>query len=170
MTKKTTKKLKTVEAESAQVCLFHSADGRRCGMLRWKRNRQFCLFHARQEQQLLDLDYIGDDGPTLSGRFRTATDVNCALGELYEAMAHNRVPPRNAAALAYIAQLIIQTLPQVKSEAIRSEGEEWWDDELRETFDGQTKPEPEEDAKSGSEPEQASEPADPAPEGEPAVS
>jgi hypothetical protein len=164
MTKKTTMKLKSAEAESSQVCLFHSADGRRCGMLRWNRNRRFCLFHARQEQQLLHLDYIGDKLPTISGKFRTALDVNCALGELYDAMAHNHVPPRNAAALAYIAQLIIQTLPQVKSEIIRYEGEEGWDATLHDTFDAQIKPEPEADPKSGSEPEQSSEPADPAPE------
>src|SRR5271157_3003145 len=135
--KKTTVKLKTAEAESSQVCLFHSADGRRCGMLRWNRNRQFCLFHARQEQQLLHINYLGKEPATLSGWFQTATDLNFALGNLFDAVARNRVPPRNAAVLAYISQLLILTLPQVKAEAIRIEGQDSWDDNVQRTLDAQ---------------------------------
>lgn len=170
MTKKTTMKPKSAETDSLDLCSFHTADGRRCGMLRWKRNRHFCLFHARQEQQLLHIDYIGNELPTLSGWFQTATDLNFALGNLFEAVARNRIPPRHAAVLAYISQLIIQTLPQVKAETIRIEGEESWDANVQLALDAQYGDEDKKDAESGKDSEkdsaQDSAPVDSAPPAE----
>ncbi len=158
MTKTTSKKPNSSQDDSSKVCSFTFADGRHCQMLRWKGSRQFCLFHARQQQLLLHADFIGKQLPTLSGEFRTATDINHALGKLYDAVARNRVHPRNAAVLAYIAQLLMQTVPQVKSETIRAEGDASWDDTLHRTFDAQYDDEPEADTNSetGSETETAS--------------
>ena len=52
----------------------------------------------------------------LLGKFSTATDLNHALGQVFRSLAQDRIPPRNAAALGYLAQLLLQTLPGVKSE------------------------------------------------------
>jgi hypothetical protein len=163
MTKSTSKKRNSSQDDLPKRCAFAFSDGRRCRMPRWKGSRQFCLFHGRQEQQLLHVDYMGKKHPTLSTWFQTATDLNYALGNLFEAVARNRVPPRHAAVLAYISQLLIQTLPQVKAEAIRIEGQESWDENVKRTLDAQYGDEPEQDAESGSESQENSAPVDPAP-------
>lgn len=165
MTKSTSKKSKSSNPDSATRCAFTFSDGRRCQMPRWKGSRHFCLFHGRQEQQLLNINYMGKKHPTLSTWFQTATDVNYALGNLFEAVARNQVPPRHAAVLAYIAQLIIQTLPQVEAEALRIEGQESWDDNVQRTLDAQYGEEPEAEPKSESGPQENSAVATPAPEG-----
>lgn len=159
MTKSTSKNSTTSEVNSPETCTFTFADGRHCQMSRWKRTRPFCLFHTRQEQQLqlFRPDYIGRGGTlTYTGQFRTATDVNAALGELFEATARNRVPPRKAAVLAYIGHLLLQSLPHVKSETIRAEGQEAWDEIVKRTFDVQYSDEPEAAPESASESHQDS--------------
>src|SRR5229473_5445775 len=50
------------------------------------------------------------------GQFMTATDINFVLGKLFTATAQNRIPPRNAAVLAYIGQLMLHSLPNLKKE------------------------------------------------------
>jgi len=46
----------------------------------------------------------------------TATDVNYVLGKLFTAVAQNRFPARTAHTLAYIAQLMLFSVPAVKNE------------------------------------------------------
>lgn len=48
--------------------------------------------------------------------FRTAAAINHALGKLLILSASNLVAPRQAAVLAYICQLLLQTLGDVKHE------------------------------------------------------
>ncbi len=48
--------------------------------------------------------------------FHTAAAINHALGRLYVMLAGNRIPPRNAAVLAYICQLMNQTRSDVETE------------------------------------------------------
>jgi hypothetical protein len=50
--------------------------------------------------------------------FRSAYAINRSLGKLYAIAAENRIPPRNAAILAYIGQLLLQTLTPLRQEAI----------------------------------------------------
>ncbi|MGO9640313.1 MAG: hypothetical protein ACLP1Y_03275 [Candidatus Acidiferrales bacterium] len=133
--KKMSKKQKSSRTDASLRCKCAFSDGRRCAMLRWKGHPDFCLFHAHQEQQLIHAGRLGKELATLSGDFRTITDLNHALGKLFAAVAHNRIPPRNAAVLAYIGQLLMQSVPEVKSETIRSEGSAAWDDTLHRTFD-----------------------------------
>jgi hypothetical protein len=133
--KKMSKKQKSSRIDVSVRCRYAFADGRRCSMLRWNGHPVFCLSHAHQEQQLLHAGHLGKELATLSGDFRTVTDLNHALGKLFAAVAHNRIPPRNAAVLAYIGQLLMHSVPEVKSETIRSEGSAAWDDTLHRTFD-----------------------------------
>ena len=50
------------------------------------------------------------------GDFLTATDINFVLGKLFTAVAQNRIPARTGHTLAYIAQLMLFSLPMVKKE------------------------------------------------------
>jgi hypothetical protein len=98
-------------------CQFETSDGRRCRMLRYNGHPTLCLFHAHDEMQLLESQRVGAElSASLTGQFMTATDINFVLGKLFTATAQNRIPPRNAAILAYIGQLMLHSLHQVKKE------------------------------------------------------
>lgn len=101
----------------SHLCQFPFADGRKCRMLRQQDHPTLCLFHARQEEQLLESQRLGAElSASLTGNFLTATDINFVLGKLFTALAQNRIPPRNAATLAYIGQLLLHSLRNVKDE------------------------------------------------------
>ncbi len=48
--------------------------------------------------------------------FRSAASINHVLAKLLVLLATDRIPPRNAAVLAYICQLLLQSLKEVKHE------------------------------------------------------
>ena len=98
-------------------CCFESGDGRRCRMVRSPVHPKLCLFHARDEQQLLESHRLGAEiSDSLTGNFMTATDINHVLGKLFTALAQRRIPRRNAATLAYIGHLMLFSLPSLKKE------------------------------------------------------
>jgi len=98
-------------------CQFQFSDGRRCRMLRTPAHLTFCVFHAREELQLLESQSLGAQISTsLQGDFLTATDINHVLGKLFTAVAQDRIPLRKAAALTYLGQVLLTSLPQVKKE------------------------------------------------------
>jgi hypothetical protein len=152
-----------------QRCQFSFADGRRCRTPRWEAHPALCISHARagcglhlqptkkepntKSQPPAVPNLAGDLAP-LSGEFRTATDVNRALGRLFSLLAQNRIPRRNAVALGYLAQLLLQTLPGVRDEITHCLGYEAWDETLESVF-GQAKTEDEtEEAEIEDEPEE----------------
>jgi hypothetical protein len=104
-------------SNDSHLCQFQFADGRKCRMLRHKDHATLCLFHARDEMQLLESQRLGAEiAASLTGRFMTATDVNFVLGKLFTAIAQNRIPPRNAAILAYVGQLLLHSVQGIKDE------------------------------------------------------
>ena len=103
-------------------------------MLRAPNHPSLCVFHARQEEQILEADRIAAELASLSGEFRTATDLNHVLGKLFALLAAQRIPTRNAVVLGYLAQLILQTLSTVKWETERAQGLEAWERMLRRYF------------------------------------
>jgi hypothetical protein len=147
-TRKTPKATHTEPFEPA-LCRFAFADGRHCRMPRWKEHPAFCLTHAHQERQLLaDLGGMAGNKrslaanaarvtrelASLSGEFKTASDVNHVLGKLFSLLAQGRIPRRNAVALAYIGQLLIQTLPNVRREIKDTRGDHAWMDLLEAAY------------------------------------
>ncbi len=115
-------------------CQFFSGDDRRCRMPRWHAHPGYCLHHARREQQLLETERVAAKLTSLTGTFKTANDVNHALGRLFSALSQNRIPPRNAAILAYIGALLLHSLPRVAREVNDAFGYNAWDRKLRELF------------------------------------
>lgn len=98
------------------ACQRQFADGRQCRMLRLKDHPSLCPFHAREEQQRLETEKLAAELASLSGKLNTATDINHILGKVFTALAHNRISARNATTLAYIGQLLLQSLPNVRNE------------------------------------------------------
>jgi len=95
-------------------------------MPRWEKHPTLCIYHARSEQQLLAADQAARQLVSLSGDFRTASDINHVLGKLFSLVAQNRIPRRNAVALAYIGQLLLQSLPEVRNEIRNTLGYRAW--------------------------------------------
>ena len=117
--------------KESNLCQFPFADGRRCRMLRHPAHPYLCLTHAHSELQLQESGRLGTElSQTLTGDFMTATDVNHVLGRLYTAIAQDRIPPRNAATLAYVGQLLLQSVAGVKSEFTFAYSFDQWNDLL----------------------------------------
>jgi hypothetical protein len=131
---------KLASRNQSNRCNHLTSDGRRCRMPRSETHPALCLMHAREEQQLLELDRIGAELASLSGHFKTSTDVNHVLGKLFTLLANNRIPPRNAATLAYIGQLLLCTLPKVKQEFTSAHDLRAWENMLRQAFPPQSTP------------------------------
>jgi hypothetical protein len=90
-------------------CNFQFADGRRCRMLRDPR-QTLCLFHHRELLQLQSAEEIGAELLALGGNFQDPIALNFVLGKLFAHVATGRMHRRQASTLAYIAQLLLQTL------------------------------------------------------------
>ena len=93
-------------------CKYVAASGRRCRALASRDTSRasgysaFCLPHSQMEQQFLDAKSVAKDliGPL--DDFRTHISVSEVLGKLLVLVAENRIPLRNASAIAYICQLL----------------------------------------------------------------
>ena len=66
-----------------------------------------------------------------SGEFKTASDINHVLGKLFRLLAQGRIPRRDAIALAYIGQLMLQSLPGVNREIKEGLGYAAWSSRLQ---------------------------------------
>jgi len=97
-------------------CLYQFADGRTCRMLRKKDHPSFCFHHAREEQQRLESAKLAAEFASLSGKLNTVTDINHVLGKVFTALAEKRISNHTADTFGYLGQLLLQSIPGVKSE------------------------------------------------------
>jgi len=118
--------MKSDSADSSDnKCLRQFNDGRTCRMLRKKDHPTLCIFHAREEQQLLESDKLAAEFASLSGKLNTVTDINHVLGKVVTALAEKRISHQTAATFGYLGQLLLQSIPAVKAEinaAVRHPG------------------------------------------------
>lgn len=99
-------------------CSHADAAGRRCRMPRCDSHPSLCSKHAR-DVALAFKPAETNLAPELLGPikdFQTAAAINHALGRLYVLLGANRIHTRQAAVLAYICQLMLQSLHDVKRE------------------------------------------------------
>jgi hypothetical protein len=103
-------------------CLYVSATGRRCRSLAARDTSRpsglsaFCVPHSQLEQQYVNIKSVCEELLGDTDNFQTAISVNEVLGRLFVLQAQNRIPIRNAMALAYTAQVIISGLEKVREE------------------------------------------------------
>src|SRR5271163_3551389 len=95
---------------SKNRCIFQFTDGRRCRMLCHRTTGALCLFHHRELLQLQSAAEIGAELLDLGGNFQNPIAINFVLGKLFAHVATGRMHRRDASTLAYIAQLLLQTL------------------------------------------------------------
>jgi hypothetical protein len=94
-----------------------------------------CPFHAREELQLLEAEEIAASFASRSGGFYTYSDVNAALCRLFRSVAGNRIPIRSATTMAYIGQLLLQSLPPLEREYDLARGRHAWDGLVARVYD-----------------------------------
>jgi hypothetical protein len=111
-------------------------------MFRHESHASLCLVHAREEQQLLAQDEIGDELESISGEFRTTTDINHVIGKLFKLVAAGRIPARRAENLTYLAQLLLCSQKDIRYETnlAHRAGDQPWQETVRAAYPA---PEPE---------------------------
>lgn len=118
------------QLESARRCHYRDRAGRRCRRDRMHNHPTYCFFHARPEGE----SDLPPDSPQAVGNgsgpadttledllgplqdYRTAAGVNFTLGRLLLLVADNRLSARKAHLIAYICQLLLQSVPAVAKE------------------------------------------------------
>ncbi len=109
-------------------CQYQNARGHRCNMLIDQSHRPekgasrpaLCAYHAGRlrssvpavDPEALAADLLGDIND-----FSTASSINLFLGNLVKQLARKRIARRDAIALAYISQLLLNSLPALERAA-----------------------------------------------------
>ena len=108
-------------AEDNARCQYRDSAGRRCRRDRQRGDPTFCTRHRTallgpDDTPSLDSSGVWEHllGPLRD--FRTATGINFTLGRLLLLHASGSVSARDASVIAYICQLLLQSLPQVEKE------------------------------------------------------
>jgi hypothetical protein len=118
-------------------CHYRDSAGRRCRLPRERAHPTFCSRHARPARPA-DPGFgapgkgavpVGNVAADLSMEllgplkdFRTFTSINYTLGRLLILKAADQISARDAATVAYICQLLFQTVPGVRKEMQWSRG------------------------------------------------
>jgi hypothetical protein len=121
--------------QDSSRCQHHDQSGRRCRIPRIDTHPAFCYLHAHAERLVRDSDLRRSKFFTRCGTFQTSTDVNQALGRAFNMLAQGRMQARDAMALAYISQLLLQTLDGVKYETELAFGDEGYENMVRDIVD-----------------------------------
>jgi hypothetical protein len=107
---------------SYNLCNFRFANGNHCTMPAHPEHNGLCLSHATIHRRTFHReDYLLRELASPAGDSITQIDIKHVLGKLFDALASNRVSPRRASTLAYIAHLLIQSQKGAKREATQWE-------------------------------------------------
>jgi hypothetical protein len=100
-------------------CRHTYANGKRCLLPPPDKDSAFCGRHAKLPQNQADPDDASDSSADLTAgltEFTSAEPVNEFLSRLLLLLGQNRISPRRAAVLAYIATQILRTIAAMDSE------------------------------------------------------
>jgi hypothetical protein len=133
----------SAEQSISHRCQFTFSDGRQCRNER----AQLCVHHsssggekATNRMRFSPLNNSGGaDAPDpalaglegLCGDLTTATNINRALSQVFLLMAQGRIPQKQAVAFGYITQLLLQTVPGIRSEYVSVHGYAAWENNLK---------------------------------------
>lgn len=111
-------------------CQFMTSSGRRCRNFAARDTSRasglstFCIPHSQLDQQFVNTKSVAEELLGNTQDFRTAVSMNDVLGRLFVLQAQNRIPIRNAMALAYTAQVILSSIQTVRDEVVSAEGQD----------------------------------------------
>jgi hypothetical protein len=111
------------EAETA-LCQHLDARGHRCRMLAAP-NGELCAHHAqRLSRSTPNNDVLAAELLSSIEDFSTAASVNQFLGNLTKQLVRKRIQRRDAIALAYLSQLLLNSLSAMSREEAQTQREE----------------------------------------------
>jgi hypothetical protein len=121
--------------DRSYLCFFTFSDGRRCSAPRLAGHPHLCCFHAKREARSLAAQQVGRDVSSfLSGSYLSACDLSSALGRLFSAVALGEVKLKTASTLAYLGQILIQSIQLAQHEYINAFGTDYWRRTIRSSF------------------------------------
>jgi hypothetical protein len=100
---------------SANRCLYRAPAGRRCRAEAHDLKLGLCLKHAISRPAAKPSADFLQPLTTDCNEFTTAMGIHNSLYELYKLLASDLISARRAAVLAYIANLLLRTIPIVHS-------------------------------------------------------
>ena len=98
-----------LKSPASGLCKHISPAGRRCHMLSIG-DSGLCTVHLRRSQAFPDSEAVAAELLGAVKDFSSAAQVNLFLGNLVKQMARKRIARRDAIALAYISQLLLNSL------------------------------------------------------------
>lgn len=112
-----------VEDESAALCRHIDARGHRCRMLVVNdEDGGLCTHHAQRRLQAKRIPEAAEELLACGTHFGDAASVNRFLGALVRQVTLKRIPRRDAVTLAYLCQLLLNSLGAIdREEALRLE-------------------------------------------------
>ncbi len=111
------------EADESALCKHIDGQGRRCRMLVMSIEADFCAYHAQRRLQTQSGSETAAAELLACVRdFSDAGSVNRFLGNLVKQVTLKRIPRRDAITLAYICQLLLNSLGAInREESLRLE-------------------------------------------------
>src|ERR1700676_4277934 len=101
----------------AALCRHIDSAGRRCHMLLMNPTSDLCAYHAQRRQQTQrGSETAATELLASVSDFSDATSVNRFLGNLVKQVTLKRIPRRDAITLAYICQLLLNSLGAINRE------------------------------------------------------
>jgi hypothetical protein len=107
-----------IKSSASELCKHISPAGRRCHMLSVN-GSGLCTLHFRRSQAVPDSEAVAAELLGSVEDFSSAAQVNLFLGNLVKQMARKRIARRDAIALAYISQLLLNSLSAMNLEQQR---------------------------------------------------
>jgi hypothetical protein len=102
------------------LCSHISHAGRRCRVLPAKNHPSLCAHHARKSRRRHQPDDEALAAELLDSidDFTSAASVNLFLGNVVKQLTRNRIQRRDAIALAYLSQLLLNSLAAMDKELL----------------------------------------------------
>jgi hypothetical protein len=112
----------TAPDPASQSCQHINARGHRCRLLS-AGDSTLCAHHARRSSSQPSDEAVAAELLAGIDDFTSAASVNLFLGNLLKLLARKRIRRRDAVALAYICQLLLNSLAAMNREQSRASGE-----------------------------------------------
>ena len=110
------KSAKCRKSNDLSRCLYRYPSGRRCRFPLSNDSSFFCTNHAHLQpppEAVIDLTTELALGPE---QFTSASQINQFLSKLLVLLAQDRISPRRGAVIAFVASLLLRTLPAIDRE------------------------------------------------------
>lgn len=105
-------------ARAAERCQYHTSTGRQCACIIQDPQSKFCPRHS--ESPSIDTRNFANLLAESAEDFQTSEGINHSLAHLFRLLAGGHISTRRATGLAYIASLLLRTLPGMREHIIET--------------------------------------------------